>query len=101
MYGSGMGPESSWGDLGQRFRKVALEDQPSRDYVKEFESSILELLAGFDFFMRCSARWSKLLSSESSSGFQSSLRSTVPARGVAMISLASIQKMKSAVSDIY
>ena len=101
MYGSGMGPESSWGDLGQRVRTVALEDQPSWDYVKEFESSILELLAGFGFFMRCPARWSKLLISESSSCFQSSLRSTVPARGEAMISLASIQQMKFVVSDIY
>ena len=101
MYGSGISPELSWGDLGQRVRKVALGDQPLWDYVKEFLSSILELLAGFSFFMRCSARWSKLLISESSSGFQSSLRSRVRARGIAMISLASIQQIRSVVSDIY
>ena len=101
MYGSGIGPELSWGDLGQRVRKVASEDQPSWDYVKEYLWSILELLAGFNFFMRCSARWSKLFISESSSGFQSSLRSTVPARGIAMISLASVQQIRSVVSDIY
>ena len=96
--------DGSWIELGQpdqRLRKVALEDQPSWDYVKEFFFSILELLAGFSFFMRCSARWSKLLISESSSGFQSSLRSMVRARGIAMISLASIQQIRSVVSDIY
>ena len=100
MYGSGLGPGSSWGKLGQRVRKIALEDQPTWDYMKEFEPSILELLAGFGFFMRCSARWSKLLISESSSGSQSSLRIAVPARGKAMISLALIQQIRSVFLDI-